>query len=668
MTSTQFPFVGARLPLKALYVITCLVLFLFVFYASAQQNPQYGSMRACHNMQVGTPTFGPNGGDLNGFVPFPATNLWNTNIANAPLDPNNAALTAVWAAAGGYKLHPVFGESPAFGGIPYIVVDSTRTPSVPINVIDYATESDVVVAPYPGGDAVPIEDDESDCASWPDTYIGDAHTLVLDRATCWLYETGETSRCNGQFNAMAEAIWDMIKNDSRPWGWTGASVSNTSLFAGLLRYDEAASGVINHALSYTMSPTEGDDNGGYFVLPAAHASSSKTTANLLPMGTRIRLRASTDISSFSPTNQVILTALKQCGMILAENGSNLFMIGTTDPRWDDADTDLLKQIKSADFDVVQMTPEYPGMDSVTALTDYPGTVPVINSFTASATHVTPGTPVIFNFSVTGDSYDYIDNIGPVRLRDGRGSVEITPWATQTYTLYAVNASAVNNAIQNTPITVIVAGSKVVPPVFTPPGGWYASNTPLSITLSTRSANEDTATFYYTTDGTVPTTNSTQYIGVACSNSGPACNANPDNGSITPITVSSSGTLKAIAIVPGYAKPSEVSTAHYTIGTADVTDTPVFSLAPGIYFGTQTVYLSDATNGTDGNGNSIYYTTDGTTPTTNSVQFSNPSCYDCTGAGPITVSQSETIKAIAVAAGYNNSAVAKAEYIIVPLPF
>ena len=167
---------------------------------------------------------------------------------------------------------------------------------------------------------------------------------------------------------------------------------------------------------------------------------------------------------------------------------------------------------------------------------------------------------------------------------------------------------------------------------------------------------------------MPTTNSTQYIGVACSNSGPACNANPDNGSITPITVSSSGTLKAIAIVPGYAKPSEVSTAHYTIGTADVTDTPVFSLAPGIYFGTQTVYLSDATNGTDGNGNSIYYTTDGTTPTTNSVQFSNPSCYDCTGAGPITVSQSETIKAIAVAAGYNNSAVAKAEYIIVPLPF
>ena len=102
-------------------------------------------------------------------------------------------------------------------------------------------------------------------------------------------------------------------------------LADTSIFAGLLRYDEAASGAINHALSYTMSPTEGDDNGGYFVLPAAHAASSHTNANLLPMGARIRLRASIDISSFSPTNQVILTAMKQYGMILAENGSNFFI-------------------------------------------------------------------------------------------------------------------------------------------------------------------------------------------------------------------------------------------------------------------------------------------------------------------------------------------------------
>jgi hypothetical protein len=637
---------------------------------SAQQNPQYGSLEACHNMQVGSPTYGLHGGDLNGFLPFEKTNMWNTRIDKAPIDANSGTLAAVWAAAGGYKLHPTFGASPADGGIPYIVVDSRQTPLAPINVIDYAPESDVVVAPYPGGDTVPIEGDAADCAGWPDTYISDAHTLVLDRNTCWLYETFNTNRCNGSFNASSETIFDMTKNQfvSRPWGWTSADAAGLSIFAGLVRYDEAASGVINHALRFTMEHTEGDSNGGYFVLPASHAASSNTTANLLPMGTRLRLRADVDISSYSPINQAILTAMKTYGLILADNGSNFNVVGDTDPRWNDADLGNWHggphPITSADFDVVQMTPEYPGMDSATAPTLYPGTVPVIDSFTASSTKIDRWTSVTFDFQVTGSTYAYIDNIGPVRLESGRGGVTIYPRATQTYTLYALNTSAVNNAIQSTPITVTVRDSEVAPPAFTPPGGHYASNAPLSVTLNTASAGDAAATYYYTTDGTTPTIHSTQYIGVACSNAGPACNSNPDSGSITPITVSNSETLKAIAVVPGYPKASAVSEAHYTIGTADVTDTPVFNLRSGAYFGTQTVYLSDATNGTDGNGNTIYYTTDGSTPTTNSTAFTNNNgCYGCLGAGPITVSKTETIKAIAVAAGYADSAVATATYTI-----
>jgi hypothetical protein len=666
----QNPPVGAGLPLKALSLATCFVLFLSAAYVSAQQNPQYGSLEACHNMQVGSPTYGLHGGDLNGFLPFEKTNMWNTRIDKAPIDPNSGTLAAVWAAAGGYKLHPTFGASPADGGIPYIVVDSRQTPLAPINVIDYATESDVVVAPYPGGDTVPIEGDAADCAGWPDTYISDAHTLVLDRNTCWLYETFNTNRCNGSFNASSETIFDMTKNQfvSRPWGWTSADAAGLSIFAGLVRYDEAASGVINHALRFTMEHTEGDSNGGYFVLPASHAASSNTTANLLPMGTRLRLRADVDISSYSPINQAILTAMKTYGLILADNGSNFNVVGDTDPRWNDADLGNWHggphPITSADFDVVQMTPEYPGMDSATAPTLYPGTVPVIDSFTASSTKIDRWTSVTFDFQVTGSTYAYIDNIGPVRLETGRGSVTIYPRATQTYTLYALNTSAVNNAIQSTPITVTVRDSEVAPPAFTPPGGHYASNAPLSVTLNTASAGDAAATYYYTTDGTTPTIHSTQYIGVACSNAGPACNSNPDSGSITPITVSNSETLKAIAVVPGYPKASAVSEAHYTIGTADVTDTPVFNLRSGAYFGTQTVYLSDATNGTDGNGNTIYYTTDGSTPTTNSTAFTNNNgCYGCLGAGPITVSKTETIKAIAVAAGYADSAVATATYTI-----
>ena len=95
------------------------------------------------------------------------------------------------------KIHPNFGQSPADGGIPYIVVDSTQTPAVPLNIIAYGGNSDVVVAPYPAGDAVPIEGDETDCSGWPDTYLGDAHSLVFDRATCWIYETYNTNRCTG---------------------------------------------------------------------------------------------------------------------------------------------------------------------------------------------------------------------------------------------------------------------------------------------------------------------------------------------------------------------------------------------------------------------------------------------------------------------------------------
>jgi len=674
MTSARFQTspIGAGLPLEALSLVTCFVLSLFASCGWAQDNPQYGSPTACHAMQVGSPTYGPNGGALNGFLPFVKTNLWNTNIANAPIDPNSAKLAAVWAAAGGYKLHPTFGASPADGGIPYIVVDSRQTPLVPINVIDYATESDVVVAPYPGGNIVPIEGDATDCAGWPDTYISDAHTLVLDRSTCWLYETFNTNRCNGLFNASSETIFDMTQNQSvsRPWGWTSGDAAGMSIFAGLVRYDEAASGVINHALRFTMQHTEGDSNGGYFVLPASHAASRNTTANLLPMGARLRLRANVDISSFSPINQVILTAMKTYGLILADNGSNFSVVGDTDPRWNDADLGNWHggptPITSADFDVVQMAPEYPGMDSLSAPTNYPGTgtVPVINSFSASETWIAPGTPVTFNFEVTGSAYDYIDNIGPVRLESGKGRVTIYPRATQTYTLYAVNTSSVNNAIQSTPITVTVPHSEVASPTFTPPGGHYASNAPLSVTLSTTTQGDGTATYYYTTDGTTPTTNSTMYVGVACSNAGPSCNSNPNSGSITPITVSNSETLKAIAVVPGYPKASAVSEAHYTIGSTEVTDTPVFNLVSGTYFGTQTVYLSDATNGTDGNGNTIYYTTDGTTPTTSSTAFTNNNgCFGCLGAGPITVSKSETIKAIAVASGYSDSAVATATYTI-----
>jgi hypothetical protein len=324
-----------------------------------------------------------------------------------------------------------------------------------------------------------------------------------------------------------------------------------------------------------------------------------------------------------------------------------------------------------------MTPSYKGMDASTATTDYPESVPTITSFSATPTSVSPGSSVTFSYTVTGTNYDanfgaetgipyiYIDNIGPLRLSGTcpcSGSVTITPTATQTYTLYALNSDTVNNAVQSSSVLINVTGSTIAAPVFSPPGGTYAAKTKLPVVLSTASAHNDTATFYYTTNGTTPTTASTKYVGVACSNPGPACNSNSSAGSITPISLSGTKTLEAIATVPGYTGTSAVTSAVYTIASSGkLADVPTFTPAAGTYTTTQTVYLSDMTDGADA-GNTVYYTTDGTTPTTASLIFSNPPC--CVAStGPIIVSSTMTIKALATASGFTNSAVATAAYTI-----
>ena len=376
----------------------------------------------CSNMTLG------DNASANGFVPFPPSNAWNTDISAAPLDPNNAAITSAAGFAGLHLHHDFSSVAGGNYGIPYVVVDSTSTPLVPINVLDYADESDVAWAPYPL--SAPIEGAPADCSGWPDTYVGDSHVLVLDRHACMLYETYNTHRCNGQWNSSSETIWDLQNYDARPWGWTSADAAGLPIFPGLVRYDEVASGAIQHAIRFTMQSTKNDANGGYFVAPASHAAGVYWGVSNV-MGMRIRLKASFDVSSYSPANQVILTAMKKYGMILADNGGYFFFQGVPDPRWDDNDLVKLDAIASSNFEVVQMTPTYPGYDSATAPT---GQGPTIKSFSASPTTVSAGTPVTLTWSTTNDSYDFIDKLGGVR----GGSVTTTPTATTTYTLNATN--------------------------------------------------------------------------------------------------------------------------------------------------------------------------------------------------------------------------------------
>jgi hypothetical protein len=389
---------------------------------TATYSAQPPATASCANMSLG------NNASLNGFVPFPSTYAWNTDISSAPLDPNSDAITSASGFAGLHLHHDFSSVAGGNYGIPYVVVDSSTTPLVPINVLDYADESDIANAPYPL--SAPIEGAPADCSGWPDTYVGDAHVLVLDRNACVLYETFNTHRCNGAWNASSETIWDMQKSEQRPWGWTSADAAGLAIFPGLVRYDEVASGAINHAIRFTMQVTKNDANGGYFVSPASHAAGVYWGVSNV-MGMRVRLKSSFDISGYSAANQVILTAMKKYGMILADNGGYFYFQGVPDTRWNDSDLLNLDAIQSSNFEVVQMTPEWPGYDSATAPTGPP---PTIESFTASATTVAAGTPVALSWVTLNDSYDFIDKLGGVN----GNTVTVTPAATTTYTLNATN--------------------------------------------------------------------------------------------------------------------------------------------------------------------------------------------------------------------------------------
>ena len=363
-----------------------------------------------------------------GFEPFAAGDAWVTDISAAPLDPDNTAITSASGFAGLHLHHDWSSVAGGNYGIPYTVVDSSTTPLVNIHVIDYADESDVAKAPFPPG--APIEGEPQDCKGWPDKYIGDAHVLVIDRRTCMLYETFNTHRCKGVWNASSETIWDLTKYENRPWGWTSADAAGLPIMPGLVRYDEIEAGQIKHALRFTMQVTKNDANDGYFVEPATHAAGVYWGVSNV-MGMRIRLKADFDISGFSKTNQIILTAMKKYGMILADNGGYFFFQGVPDPRWNDDDLTNLDAIQSSNFEVVQMNPAWPGWDSATAPT---GGKPIIHSFTASASTVTRGNPVTLQWDTAGDSYLFIDLLGGVR------GTSRTVWPTQTttYTLRATN--------------------------------------------------------------------------------------------------------------------------------------------------------------------------------------------------------------------------------------
>jgi hypothetical protein len=265
---------------------------------------------------------------------LPATNVWNRRIDALPVRADSATLIGTMGI--GRTLHPDFGTFAGYG-IPVNVV-SSATPRSTVSFW-WPSESDRVGYPIPTSPLI-----EGAGAA------GDRHILMLDRSACRLWELYAASKTSSGWEAGSGATWDLRSNALRPDGWTSADAAGLPIYPGLVRYEEVAAGLIAHAIRFTVPQTR-----SAHIYPARHHAGSGTSTSLPPMGLRLRLKASVNISGFGPQARVILTALKRYGMILADNGSGYYISGAPHPLWDDDELHDLHAITGSMFEVVDTT-------------------------------------------------------------------------------------------------------------------------------------------------------------------------------------------------------------------------------------------------------------------------------------------------------------------------
>ena len=284
--------------------------------------------------------------DFGGRQLFPPDNWWNQNISQAPVDANSSTFITFIGTT--RALHPDFGPPPY--GIPYVGVSGTQA-RLPVTFVAYGSESDSGAGGVTG---YPIPDEaktqahfiEGDTAGGGTS--GDRHMLIVDRDRFVLFETFATRWTGARWEADSGAIFDLTRNDRRPDGWTSADAAGLAILPGLVRYDETMSGRdITHAFRVTVRASNG------YVWPASHRAGSTTGA--LPMGARLRLKASKDLSSFPLTEQRLFRAMQLYGLIVADNGSDMYITGTMDPRWNNSELNpAFGALKASDFDVIQL--------------------------------------------------------------------------------------------------------------------------------------------------------------------------------------------------------------------------------------------------------------------------------------------------------------------------
>ena len=278
---------------------------------------------------------GDSGGPTIGGCPlYPADNIWNVPVDTLPVHARSDSwINSIGRATG---LHADFGSGTWAGGpigIPYNVLSGAAVTKYTIDFY-YPDESDP--GPYPIPANPKIE------------YSSDHHILTIDTDTCALYEIYDASFDGGGWSGGSGAIWDLNSNALRPAGWTSADAAGLPILPGLVRYDEILAGQIHHAIRFTASATDST------IWPARHLTSGSPgmLTSTPPMGARFRLKASYDISGFAPEAQVILQAMKTYGIILADNGSDWYVSGAPDERWDNGMLHTLDALTGGDFEAV----------------------------------------------------------------------------------------------------------------------------------------------------------------------------------------------------------------------------------------------------------------------------------------------------------------------------
>jgi len=451
---------------------------------------------------------------------FPVDHIWNTPVDKLPVAPSSSMWVNTIGATS--PLFPDFGSGTYNGGpigIPYVTVPGTQTAYAA--TFTYADESD------PGPYAIPLNAP----IEGGSTSTGDRHVIAVDKDNCLLYEMFNAYPQASSWRADAGAIFNLLSYALRPPTWTSADAAGLPIFPGLVRYDEILAGEIRHAIRFTVPQTQ-----RAYVWPARHYASSLTDPRYPPMGARFRLRANFNIASYSPTNQIILQALKTYGMILADNGSAWFISGAPDARWDNTDLRNLRNVKGADFEAVDVAPLMidPHSGQARQGTGYVTVTP-------AAASVIVQTTTQFNATV----YNNADQTVTWDVNGTVGGTATVGWidATGRYTAPAVVPALATVAIHATshavPAAVGVATVTITPP-----------SPPVSVTISPTRATvriNRTKQFTATVQNTAKTAVTWRVNGVPGGNS-------------TVGTISGSGFYKAPRAVPAPATVTVIATS------------------------------------------------------------------------------------------------------------